>query len=291
VQCVAVVCCALFLAAAGRAADLRDDRGSTVRLAAPAQRIIALAPHLAEIVFAVGAGDKLVGVVRFSDYPPAAQRLPLVGDAARIDLERIVQLDPDLVLAWRSGNSPRDVMRLEQLGLRVFVTEPVQLADIPQLMRRVGELAGRARQAEREAHEFMNKINNLRKSREGSPAVRVFYEIWHRPLLTVNGAHLISDVIALCGGQNVFAHAPALTPEVSLEAVLAARPSVILGGSSAGGENEFAARWGAVAVPQLRSMPAFYVAPDLIQRQTPRIAEGAAIMCGHLDRVRNARRK
>ncbi len=285
------MCCALFLAAAGRAADLRDDRGSTVRLAAPAQRIVALAPHLAEIVFAVGAGDKLVGVVRFSDYPPAAQRLPLVGDAARIDLERIAQLDPDLVLAWRSGNSPRDVMRLEQLGLRVFVTEPAQLADIPQLMRRVGELAGHVRQAEHEVDKFINKINNLRKSHEGSSAVRVFYEIWHRPLLTVNGAHLISDVIALCGGQNVFAHAPALTPEVSLEAVLAARPSVILGGSSAGGENEFTKRWGAVAVPQLRSMPAFYLAPDLIQRQTPRIAEGAAIVCGHLDRVRKARRK
>lgn len=285
------MCCALFLAAVGRAADLRDDRGSIVRLAAPAQRIVVLAPHLAEIVFAAGAGDKLVGVVRFSNYPPAAQRLPLVGDAARINIERIVQLDPDLVLAWRSGNSPRDVMRLEQLGLRVFVTEPVRLADIAQLMRRVGALAGSARQAEHEAYKFINKINNLRKSYEGSPAVRVFYEIWHRPLLTVNGAHLISDVIALCGGQNVFAHALALTPEVSLEAVLAARPSAILGGSSTDGENEFTARWGAVALPQLRSTPAFYIAPDLIQRQTPRIAEGAATLCGHLDRVRKARRQ
>lgn len=285
------MCCAIFLAATGRAADLRDDRGKTVQLAPPAQRIVALAPHLAEIVFAAGAGDRLVGVVRFSDYPPAAQRLPLVGDAAHIDLERIVQLDPDLVLAWRSGNSPRDVMRLEQLGLRVFVTEPARLADIPQLMRRVGALAGGLQQAEHEALEFISKINKLRKTYETRPAVRVFYEIWHRPLLTVNGAHLISDVIALCGGQNVFAHAPALTPEVSLEAVLAARPAAILGGSSADGENAFTARWRAVTVPQLRSTPAFYIAPDLIQRQTPRIAEGAAALCRHLDRVRNARRQ
>lgn len=271
--------------------DLRDDRGSIVQLAAPAQRIVVLAPHLAEIVFAVGGGDRLVGVVRFSDYPPAAQRLPLVGDAARIDLERIVQLDPDLVLAWRSGNSPRDVMRLERLGLRVFVTEPARLADIPQLMLRIGTLVGRSRQAEHESLEFINKINRLRKTHENKPAVRVFYEIWHRPLLTVNGAHLISDVIALCGGQNVFAHAPALTPEVSLEAVLAARPAAILGGSSAEEESKFAARWRAVAVPQLRSTPAFYVAPDLIQRQTPRIAQGAAAVCEYLDRVRNARRQ
>lgn len=262
-----------------------------MQFAAPAQRIVALAPHLAEIVFAAGAGDKLVGVVRFSDYPPAAQRLPLVGDAARIDFERIVQLKPDLVLAWRSGNSPRDIMRLERLGLRVFVTEPARLADIPQLMRRVGALTGRAQQAEHESIIFINKINNLRKTYQTRPVVRVFYEIWHRPLLTVNGAHLISDVIALCGGQNVFAHAPALTPEVSLEAVLAAQPAAILGGSSADGENAFTARWRAVAVPQLRSTPAFYVTPDLIQRQTPRIAEGAAVMCGHLDRVRNARRQ
>lgn len=289
-QYVASLCCALFFATAGHALELRDDRGKTLRLAVPAQRIVALAPHLAEIVFAAGAGNKLVGVVRFSDYPPAAQRLPQVGDAARIDLERIVKLGPDLILAWRSGNSPRDVMRLEQLGFPVFVTEPARLADIPRLMRMTGVLTDRQREAEQEALKFINKISMLRKIHERKPPVRVFYEIWHRPLLTVNGEHLISDVIALCGGRNVFAHVPALTPAVSLEAVLAARPEVILGGSSAGGEREFIAQWRAVAVRQLHSTPAFYIAPDLIQRQTPRITDGAAAICERLDKVRAQRR-
>ncbi|MEK6592937.1 MAG: cobalamin-binding protein [Pseudomonadota bacterium] len=288
---MAFLCCALFFAAASHALELRDDRGKTLRLAVPAQRIVALAPHLAEIVFAAGAGDKLIGVVRFSDHPPAARRLPQVGDAARIDLERIVKLGPDLILAWRSGNSPRDVMRLEQLGFPVFVTEPARLADIPRLMRMTGALTDRQREAEQEALVFINKISMLRKLHEGKPPVRVFYEIWHQPLLTVNGAHLISDVVALCGGRNVFAHVPALTPAVSLEAVLAAQPEAILGGSSAGGEREFIAQWRKVAVDGLRSTPAFYVAPDSIQRQTPRIAEGAAVICEHLDKVRAKRRQ
>lgn len=285
------LCCALFFAAASHALDLRDDRGKTLRLAVPAQRVVALAPHLTEIVFAAGAGDRLIGVVRFSDHPQAAQRLPQVGDAARIDLEHIVKLGPDLILAWRSGNSPRDVMRLEQLGFPVFVTEPARLADIPRLLRMIGALTGRQQEAEREVLKFNNKINELRKMHEGKPPLRVFYEIWHRPLLTVNGAHLISDVIALCGGRNVFAHAPALTPAVSLEAVLAAQPEVILGGSSAGGEQEFIAQWRAVAVHKLRTTPTLYIAPDSIQRQTPRIAEGAAAICEHLEKVRAQRRQ
>lgn len=291
VQFVVFLCCAFFFAAASPALELRDDRGQMVRFAAPAQRIIALAPHLAEIVVAAGAGDRLVGAVRFSDHPPAVQRLPQVGDAARIDLERIAKLRPDLVLAWRSGNSPRDVARLEQLGFPVFVTEPVRLADIARLMRTIGVLTGRHRGAEQEAIKFNNKINMLRKLHADKPAVRVFYQIWHRPLLTVNGAHLISDVIALCGGRNVFAHAQVLTPAISLEAVLAARPEVVLGGSSSGGEAEFIAQWRKGAVHALRSTPAFYVAPDTIQRQTPRIAEGAAAICAHLDEVRARRQQ
>lgn len=269
--------------------ELRDDRGAVVRFAAPAQRIIALAPHLAEIVFAAGAGDKLVGTARFSDFPQAARRVPQVGDAAHIELERIVELRPDLILAWRSGNAPRDVTRIEQLGFSVFVTEPARLADIPRLIRLVGTFAGTTREAERESNKFDNKINILRKIYAARPPVRVFYEIWHRPLLTVNGAHLISDVIALCGGRNVFADAPLLTPAVSIEALLVAQPEVVLGGSSAGGAEEFMAQWRALAVEKLRATPVFYVAPDSIQRQTPRIVEGATAICEHLDQVRMRR--
>ena len=277
------------LAAAAQPQPLADDRGRTVALAVPAQRIVTLAPHLTEIAFAAGAGDRLVGVARFSGHPEAAMLLTQVGDAARVDLERILALKPDLILAWKSGNQAGDVSRLEQLGFRVFVTEPRRLPDIPRLTRAVGVLAGTTGAAEEVAAAFEREIGALREQYGGHAPVRAFYEIWHQPLLTVNGNHMISDVIALCGGVNVFADVPLLTPSVSLEAVLAARPDVILGGSSATTAGEFVAQWRRYTVEGLKSVPVFFVAPDEIQRQTPRIARGAKTICEALEKVRRNR--
>ena len=270
--------------------SVTDDRGTKVTLAAPAQRIVALSPHLAELAFAAGAGRRLVGVARHSDFPPAVRNLPQTGDAALVDFERIALLRPDLVLAWRSGNPAGDVARVEQLGFPVFVTEPARLSDIPRLLRAIGELAGTRPAAEKAAAGFEREIAVLHARHAQASRVRVFYQIWHRPLLTVNGAHVISDVIALCGGENVFADLGQLTPTVSLESVIAARPEVILGGGSAGGEKEFSGWWRASAVPALRELPAFYIDPDLIQRQTPRIVEGARAVCSALEDVRRNRR-
>ena len=267
-----------------------DDRGKTVALARPAQRIVTLAPSLAELAFAAGAGGRLVGVARHSDFPAGARALPEVGDAARVDFERIAALKPDLVLAWKSGNSPADVGRLESLGYPSFVSESARLADIPRALRAIGDLAGTSADAGKAAASFERDIAALRARHAKAFGVRVFYQIWHRPLLTVNGAHIISDVIALCGGQNVFADVAQLTPNVSIEAVLAAKPEVILGGGSAGGEKEFAAQWRESAVESLRRLPAHYINPDHIQRQTPRIAEGARAVCAALEQVRTSRK-
>lgn len=286
-----LISCAALSTHAGRAAELRDDRGLPVRLAAPASRIVTLAPHLAEIAFAAGAGERLVGVARFSDYPPAARKLPQIGDAARVDLERILALKPDLILAWKTGNQSGDIERLGELGLRVFVTEPQRLHDIPRLLRAVGTLAGTMNVAEYAAAAFEHEIKTLRAQHSARAPVRVFYEIWHKPLLTVNGNHMISDVIGVCGGVNVFADAPLITPSVSLESVLVARPDVILGGSSAVAPSEFVAQWRAYEVEGLKTVPVFYVAPDEIQRQTPRIAQGARTICEALEKVRANRQK
>jgi len=278
-------------ATAAAAVSLADDRGRTLVLAAPAQRIVTLAPHLAEIVFAAGAGERLAGVARFSDFPEAVRRLPQVGDGARVDLERIIALKPDLILAWKSGNQAADIERLEKLGFPVLVTEPARLMDIPRLLRAVGVLAGTLPAAEQAIDKYINNIKELRDSYGGHPALRVFYEIWHRPLLTVNGSHIISDVLALCGGRNVFAAAPVQTPTVSIEAVLAAQPDVIVGGGSAVAADEFAAQWRASPIPALRELPVFYVDPDTIQRQTPRIVEGARAICEALEKVRISRQE
>jgi iron complex transport system substrate-binding protein len=277
---------AALATAPSAAVQVKDDRGVVVDVTAPPARIVALSPHLSEIVFAAGAGAQLAAVVRFSDYPEQARRLPQVGDASRIDLERVLTLKPDLILAWQSGNPAGDLERLEQLGLRVFVSEPRRLPDIARLIRTIGELAGTGAVADKAAAAFENELANLRARYSTRGAVRVFYEIWHRPLLTVNRAHLISDVLALCGGKNVFGNAAVLTPSVSLEAVLAARPQVILGGGSATHADQLISQWQQAPAAALRAIPVRYVPADLIQRQTPRILEGARVVCAHLDEIR-----
>jgi iron complex transport system substrate-binding protein len=283
--------CAAFILAALSAAppaahELTDDRGVSVTWSARPGRIVALSPHLVEIAYAAGAGAQLAAVVRFSDYPPEAARLPRVGDAARIDLERVLAIRPDLVLGWRSGNPPVDLQRLERRGFRVFVTEPRRLTDIGRVLRLVGTLAHTREVAEAAAARFEGELDMLRTQYAGRTPVRVFYEIWHRPLLTVNGTHVISDAIALCGGVNVFSDVPVLTPSVSLEAVLQARPQIILGGSSAMEEEDFASEWRRARSTAFREIPVRFVPPDLIQRQTPRLAQGARRICEHIDEAR-----
>ncbi len=285
----AVVSC-LLASAHAAPLEVHDDRGKTFRLAVPAARIISIAPHLTEIAFAAGAGARLIAVSEYSDYPPAAIRLPRVGDGARVDIERILTLKPDLVLAWKSGNQAGDIERLERLGIPVWVSEASRLSDIPRLLRDVAIVTGESAAGERAAGDFERELHRLRE-RHGTQTVmqkplRVFYEIWHRPLLTVNGAHMISDAITLCGGKNVFAAAPLLTPAVSLESVLAARPQIVLGGGSAKGETDFRAQWARMPLAALRTIPVRYIAPDSIQRQSPRILGGIRAMCAHLDAAR-----
>lgn len=280
---------ALTVQAAG--ITVADDRGKAVTLAGPAQRIIALAPSVTELVYAAGAGDRLVGVARYSDYPSAAATVAQIGDATRIDFERVLSLKPDLVIGWESGNHAADVEQLERFGLPVFMVEPATLGAISRSLRAVGTLAGTAATAQSAAEMFERGVAVLRERYGARARVRVFYEIWHEPLMTVNGRHMISDVIQLCGGANVFAALATLTPVVSLEGVIAAQPEVVLGGSSATTMEEFAAQWRRYGhFANLQDVRALYVDPDRIQRQTPRMLQGAQAVCEHLDRIRSLRK-
>jgi len=272
------------VAASAHALQLKDDRGVTVSLERPAQRIVSLAPHLAEIAFAAGAGGRLAGVSSFSRHPAEAERLPVVASHGRVDIERLIALQPDLVLAWQSGNPPLQVDRLKRLGFRVFVTEVRALADIPRIVRLVGALAASEATAEASARQFEDKIANLRERYAMERRVAVFLEIWHRPMLTVNGAHLISDAIRVCGGRNVFAAARTLTPLVSREEVLDARPEAIVTGSL-GSEAPRAWR-GLERVPAVRSRRIHAIDPDLLHGQGPSLVEGVRALCERLDLAR-----
>ena len=280
-----------FPVAQAQPLSVTDDRGKAVTLARPAQRIVTLAPSLAEMAHAAGAGARLVGVSRHSDFPPAVRSLPQVGDAVRVDFERVAALKPDLVLAWRSGNSVADVERLEQLGYPAYVSEPRRLADIARQVRAIGTLAGTQGAAEKAASEFERGVDALLFDYSFKRRIRVFYEVWRKPPMTVGGTHLISEVISTCGGENVFAGLAQLTPTIGAEALIAAKPQAIIGGGSASGSAEAYLREARQqALPPLKAVPIFYVEPDLVQRPTPRILEGAKAICSALEQVRERRR-
>jgi iron complex transport system substrate-binding protein len=284
---LAVIALALAIPASA-AASLKDDRGKTIDLTRPASRIVSLAPFITELVYAAGAGERLVAVTAYSDYPPAARRLPQVGDAVSLDLEHLIALKPDLVIAWKSGNRPSDVTRLERLGIPCLVVEAQQLADIARLLRLIGDATGTA-EAGKAASDFERRLDALRARYRNAPPVRVFFEIWHAPLMTVSGRHFASAALAVCGGVNVFGDAPGLTPSVSVESVLAADPQVIFGGASSTQEAELSERWRQFSeLSAVRDRHIFYVHPDLIQRQTPRILDGIAQICADLDMVRRS---
>lgn len=268
--------------------EASDARGITVRLQQSARHIITLAPNLTELVYVAGAGERLAGVARYSDYPPEARSLPVVSDAVQFDVERMLALRADLVLAWQGGTPTEAIARIERAGLKVFVAGAAGLEDIARNITSIAQLAGTAAAGSIARAAFDAELRLLRGRRSAGAPVRVFYEIWGRPLMTVNNAHLISEIVVLCGGINVFGDQRPLTPEVSREALLAARPDIVLGGSSADTPAAFSARWAALP-PPLNVLPARHLSPDLMQRPTPRILEGARQVCAHLDGVRTVR--
>ncbi len=275
-----------LLAAAGGArgagVEARDDLGRLAALERPARRIVSLAPHVTELLFAAGAGGRVVGAVESSDYPPAAQLIPRVGGSAALDLEAIVALRPELVVAWDSGNPAAAIERLRALGYPVYVSEPRALEDIGRALRRLGRLAGTEAHARTAAAAYERSLDALRRRYAGRPPLSVFYQVWDHPLITVNGEHLISAVLELCGGRNVFADLPALAPRVSIEAVVARDPQVII---SAGAGLDAWRRWGELAAVRDRHL--YSVDPDLLHRPTPRILTGAQRVCEHLQAARN----
>ncbi|MDP2398411.1 MAG: helical backbone metal receptor [Burkholderiales bacterium] len=287
--CVLVIFTGVAAHAHGEPVTVTDDRGVLIHLQQPARRIVTLTPHLTELVFAAGAGDRLAGVARFSNYPPEARVLPVVGDALHVDVERLLALKTDLVLAWRSGTPLETVARIERAGLPVFVSDAKRLEDVGRAILAVAALAGTKESGARAGAAFARGLTELHAARHQGKPLRVFYEIWPSPLMTVSKEHVISEIIALCGGVNVFGGLLPLTPEVSLEALLAVRPEVVLGGTSAETPAAYAARWAARPLP-LSALPAHYIEPDLIQRPTPRLLDGVRQVCAHLESVRASRR-
>ncbi|MBF0626985.1 MAG: cobalamin-binding protein [Magnetococcales bacterium] len=270
--------------------SVTDAAGRVITLAQPAQRLVSLAPNLTELLFAVSAGDQVVGAADYSDFPPSARKIPRIGGYDRFDPEAVIALRPDLVVGWNSGNPAPLLDSLEKFGLTVLRTDPRRLDDLPTVLEQLGALTGQTIAATRAATAFRQRLAALRERFQEASKVRMFYQVWHQPLMTVNGAHLISDVITVCGGENVFASLPVLAPVIDLEAVLAANPEVIV----ASGMNEQRPEW----LEQWRAWPPltavqrdqlFFIPPDLLQRHTTRILDGAERLCALLEQTRQHR--
>lgn len=276
------------------AVTVKDDSGATVTLAAPAQRVVSLSPHATELLFAAGAGDKVVGVVAYSDYPEAARKLPRVGDNSALDLERILALKPDLLVVWMHGNSQRQVEALRQLKLPVFYSEPRHLTDLPAAIETLGTLTGTPAKAQASAEAFRARYEALRKQYSSRAPVSVFYQVWTQPLMTLNGTHMVSDVIRLCGGVNIFADEAPLVPRVSVEAVLAKRPEAMFTATPGATRSDKPLatldswrKW--PQLPAVAHNNLFGIDGDLINRPGPRILDGARTMCEDLDIARSRR--
>lgn len=280
---------AAVLGATPAVADIRLEQAGpeALHLQEPATRLVSLAPHLAELVFAAGAGDLLLATVAYSDYPAAAARLPRIGDAFRFDLERILSLKPDLVLAWDSGNPASALLALENLGLRVWHVEINRPEDIADTLEAIGAATGHEASAAIAAQSLRARLDALRRQYAGRPPVRYFYQIGARPLYTVNGKHLISQSLSLCGGENVFAGINALAPQITHESVLQANPEALLAGRLEGSDDEPLAQWR--EWPRLQAVQKqafFYLNADHMNRATPRLLDAVEQACQWFDQYR-----
>jgi iron complex transport system substrate-binding protein len=248
-------------------------------------RLVTLAPNLTELVYAAGAGDSLVGVSAYSDYPPAATDLPIIGDAFMIDQEQLAVLQPDLLLVWESGTPAHVVDELRRVGYKVETVRTRGLEDVARALRRIGKLTGHVETAEQVADAYMQSLRSIQAQYAGMDTVRVFYQVSRRPLFTVNGEHYVSELIDLCGGTNIFADLNDLAPTIDVEAVVERDPELMLASSDAG-DNAFEEwqRWPHIAANRNRNH--FIMPADAIGRATPRLVVAAQAMCEAIQKAR-----
>lgn len=265
-----------------------DDTAHTVELAAPAARIVTLAPHAAELVDAAGAGASVVGVIAGTDYPAAMRGKPTVGNVSGLDVERIVALAPDLIVTW-PWTTPRQTASLREAGIAVFEADPRTIDGIATDIERLGRLTGTESVADAAAAAFRERLTHIARQRAIGPALRVFYEVSDAPLFTLGGKHLVSQAIALCGGENVFSSLSIPAPEVGVEAVLAVNPDVIVAGTSDAKRPPWLDAWTHwPALAAVRHHALYTVDANLLHRPGPRFASGVEQLCATLANARRA---
>jgi iron complex transport system substrate-binding protein len=282
---------ALTLGRAHAGITVADDDGNTVTLQRPAQKVIAMSPHVTELLFAAGGGDRIIGAVSYSDYPEAAKRIPHIGSNRQIDMERVIAMQPDLVVVWMHGSSERQIEQLRALGIPLFHSEPRKLDDIAASVVKLGKLMGTDKVAEPAAADLRVRLASLAVKYANRPPVRMFYQVWDKPLYTLNGSHIVSDAIRLCGGENIFADLKVTAPVVDVEAVLQIDPEAIFSSAERSEADGGINLW--KPFPKLtavRRANLFRIDGNLLNRPGPRMIAGTAALCEKLELARQHRK-
>ena len=280
--------CAAGTHKAEAAVSAMDDSKREITLDKPAQRIISLAPHATELLFAVGAGAQIVGVSEYSDYPEQAKKILSVGNVFALDLERLISLKPDLVVVWGTGNAKLLTNKLRENHVTVFESEPHDFETIATSMERLATLTGKVAKGKEAAASFRTRLETLRHTyqlKPGQKTVNVFFQIWQKPLMTLNDQHLVSSAIQLCGGKNIFGKLKEISPTVSLEAVLSLNPQAIV--ATSGEKQDVLSEW--LQFPRLFAVNKnnlFIIDGNWINRSGPRILDGVESLCKNLNIAR-----
>ena len=272
----------VFSTSAKAKIQVKDDSGQIVTLQQPARKVVSLSPGLTELIYSAGGSEYIKGVVRYSDYPEQAKTVPLIGSYNALDLEKILSLQPDLVVAWKSGNPKHQIEQLKKLGLTIYISEPKDFMDIPRTINALGELMGTETTSKINSDNFINEFNTLKEHSRNNinNSRRTFIQIWNNPVMSVNKDHLISKVITLCGGDNIFAAAKGLTSTPSIESILAQNPGVIIATGMADTSKIWLSRWQQWSfLNAVKNKQLYAVNPDHLVRHTPRILLGIKEVC------------
>lgn len=250
-----------------------------------AKKIISLSPAITELVFSGGAGGKLVGVSRFSNFPSEARLIPEIGDAYNLDLEKIIEISPELIIAWKQASIHKDLDRLNQLGFRVLEIEIKSLDDIPDLIRLIGKLAETKERAELAASQYEKTLFQIKQNYDNRTPISVLQLIWLQPLITFGKDHLINEILAVCGGENIANFYPGSTFELATENIVAANPEVIFDSTVTTPEGGGLFRK-LSSISAVRNDHIYFISPDLIFRETVRTLDAIQIACAYFDGVR-----
>lgn len=264
-----------------------DDSGVTHHFNEPAKRVVSLIPHATELLFKVGAGSQIVGAVEYSDYPEAAKKIPRVGGYSGLNVEIILMLKPDLIVSWPGGNANSDLKQVKKLGIPMYASNPKTFKDIARNLKNLGTLTGHSQEGKKAGEALYKKSEKLRFANSKKPKIKVFYQVWDEPLMTLNGNSFISKSIELCGGINVFADLLTVSAQISLESVIAANPEAIITGGHDRKREQWLESWQKVkGIDAVEYGNVFQIPPDILQRPTSRLYEGTYLLCQALDKAR-----